>query len=235
MGPGLNLAIFDVDGTLTDTNDVDSRCYFDALWKEFNVAAPANRFHHFTSSTNLGILHEVFETQFERTPQAHEIESFLTRLLSCLELEGHAKPSDFQEIVGAKDMLDILVAHAGWRVAIATGAFSESARLKLKKAGLTAEDIPIASCEDAMQRTDILRAVIKMAERHYGVSSFERVVFIADAEWDVIAAKTLQMPFIGVHNEKKEELEKMGVGHVVADYTDAERMLRLLLAAVPPR
>ena len=69
--------------------------------------------------------------------------------------------TDLQQIAGANAFLAQLLAR-DWRIALCTGAWGDSARLKLSRAGLPS-DLPLASCDDDTSREAILTRGIALA------------------------------------------------------------------------
>ena len=54
----MNLVMFDIDGTLTDTNEVDKQCYVQALSEVFHVDATDTDWTQYENSTDQGCLEE---------------------------------------------------------------------------------------------------------------------------------------------------------------------------------
>jgi hypothetical protein len=73
----------------------------------------------------------------------------------------------FAETAGASSMLRQLIREPEWRVAIASGGWRVSAALKLKVAGIEADDIPAAFADDGLSREEILQSAISKAKRLY--------------------------------------------------------------------
>jgi hypothetical protein len=69
-------------------------------------------------------------------------------------------------------------------------------------------DLPLASCDDDISREAILRRGIELAG-----GSDDIIVSFGDAPWDVRAAATLQLPFIGIGY-------RSGAADVFNDYRD---------------
>ena len=109
------------------------------------------------------------------------------------------------EIPGARAFLAELLAR-GWRIALCTGAWSVSARLKLTRAGF--QELPLASCDDDISREAILSRGIELAG-----GADDIIVSFGDAPWDVRAAATLGFPFIGIGR-------RSGAAEVFNDYGD---------------
>lgn len=59
--------IFDIDGTLTDTTEVDDRCFTQALEDVFNFKGFETNYGHYVNTTDSGIIDQLFQEQYQRT------------------------------------------------------------------------------------------------------------------------------------------------------------------------
>lgn len=228
----MKLAIFDIDGTLLNTNRVDSDCFIWAFAEEFSISDFDLDWSKYEYATNSGIVRAIFQRVFHRTPEELEIRRFQSRFLHLLQDVHLSKPKLFLEIRGARRFFNFLVGHLNWKVAIATGGWHEDAAFKLTAAGFSFNSIPISTSDRARDRESILEICIQESCRQYNVDRFSRIVSFGDALWDVAAARALGLGFIGVGD--KSDLTKLGVAHVVKDYGDLDRLMELLeLASVP--
>ena len=73
-------------------------------------------------------------------------------------------------------------------------------------------------------REDIIECSIDRAKEHYGRNTFESVVYVGDAEWDLIAARKLEIGFVGV---AEKGFSDNGIA-VVADFAKPVEFIRLL-------
>jgi beta-phosphoglucomutase-like phosphatase (HAD superfamily) len=203
------IALFDIDGTLTASNEIDSACRARAFQDVFGYAIRPN-WADYEHVTDRGIASEAFRQNRDRDPSEDELARDRARCVQLLEREL----KDLKEIAGAGAFIAQLRAR-DWRVVLCTGAWSDSARLKLARAGLPT-DLPMASCDDHISRKAILERGIALA----GGITNDIVVSFGDAPWDVRAAELLHLPFIGV-GEAAETLRRGGVAEVFTDYLDA--------------
>jgi phosphoglycolate phosphatase-like HAD superfamily hydrolase len=220
------LAIFDVDGTLTDSVELDDRVYRATLAEVFGLELGSGFFGDFPNVTDSGVLESLFLERFGRKPTFDEIDGFVRRFVHSLsrELSG---PARCAQIGGAGRFLESLRRSRSWSVALATGCFSASARLKLAAAGIGWERW-IASADDAVSREDIFALAI---ERSGGNRA--RTVLVGDAEWDARTARRLGVAFVGVAPMRRgARLRALGASEVLADFRDRRRALEVLGAAV---
>ena len=213
----MRLAIFDVDGTLTDTNAIDTECFVEALASEFGIHAIDEDWSSYPHATDRSILGEVLRRALGRAADEAELAKHRNRFLTVLD----ERMSGGLAISGAVEFLQ-LAGNRGWTIVLCTGAWRDSARLKLTRAGFPA-DLPIAACDVAPSREEIVRAGMSMCG-----DAFDRVVAFGDAEWDLRTARNLGLPFIGVG-------PRSGSACAIDDYTDAEAVLALMDVTRAPR
>ncbi|MGH7457378.1 MAG: HAD family hydrolase, partial [bacterium] len=129
----MKLAIFDIDGTLTQTNHVDSICFVQALADEFGIDAIDTNWANYPHTTDSGIMRHIFLERFARLPSTQERARFRRRFVNLLEAARAKAPESFHEVPGATAALQRLRANADWVVAIATGGWRVSALFKLSQ------------------------------------------------------------------------------------------------------
>jgi phosphoglycolate phosphatase-like HAD superfamily hydrolase len=229
------LAVFDVDGTLTDTAGVDSQCFAQALVEEFGFRDLDTRWASYDEFTDSSIVREVFEAHRGGAPTPEEISRLIDRFVGTLERAHDADPSRFAPIEGAPALVSGLASHDGWRVAVATGGWERSARLKLAYAGIDVGDAPMASADVSEFRAEIVRWAIDRAAERLGGGGFAGVVLVGDTHWDVRMARELGHGFVGVGSgESARKLTFEGAGSVVEGFGDYDATVQVLETAGPP-
>ena len=222
----MRLAIFDIDGTLTDTHGYD-RHFFRALESELGVAGIRDALDRWRHVTDEGIAEEVFEVH-DREPDADAFERIKADYDAALAADltaAHPMP-------GAQGILDFLHGRDDWRIAVATGNWEHAAARKLAAAGVEVGDVPVVGCDGRPSREAVLLHAYDESVRRHG--AFEHHVYIGDAAWDVRTCRNLAWNFVGLHGDR-ERLLGLGATHVLADYLDLERTHTALLEALPPR
>jgi len=206
----MRIALFDIDGTLTESNEIDSICFADAFRDVFGVAIDTD-WDSYQHTTDRGIVVEALRRARGREADAQEIALHRTRFVQLLG----ERMTELNEIPGAAAFLDQVQAR-DWRVVLCTGAWSESARLKLLRAELPT-GLPLASCDDDIAREEILRRGFALA----GGGDGDVIVSFGDAPWDVRAAANLRLPFIGIAaGARAESLRRSGAAEVFANFED---------------
>jgi phosphoglycolate phosphatase-like HAD superfamily hydrolase len=231
----MNLAIFDIDGTLTETNAVDEICFVQAFADAHSITQINTNWMQYQYVTDSGIMFQVFRERFGRPPADGELRNYKSCLVNLLETHRSRDCSLFAEISGASRALTRLNQETEWVVALATGCWRVSAELKLKAAGIQAEHLPAAFAEDGLSRETILQTAMSRAQRSYSQSHFERIVSLGDALWDVQAASKLGIPFVGVgKGDRGLRLRQVGATHVLEGYSDYRKLIDCLRKAEVP-
>jgi phosphoglycolate phosphatase-like HAD superfamily hydrolase len=223
------LAIFDLDGTLTDTMVVDEECYLEAASTELGCALNPD-WTTYQHCTDAGIAQEALSGFFGRPASALEIDRLRERFVALLKTRLAEDPSRFSAIPGA----DVLLSHLqeeGWHLCIATGGWSRSAELKRRAAGLP-EAVPIFSSDLHHAREGIIEIAIRRMQERNGVPSYDHIVFLGDGVWDVSAAAALSLPFVGVgRGARADRLREAGARAVLGDFADLAATLEAIASA----
>jgi len=226
----MNLAVFDLDGTLTRTNEVDDQCFVQAFADALGIHELNRNWSEYEHVTDLGCLQQAFRTKFHRPITISETSKFIECFVDLLRKRQIRDSASFQQIAGAASMLVRLKEGSGWTVAIATGCWQRSAQFKIEVAGIPAEGLPAAFADDGPSRESIVRTAIDRAG-----TGFERIVSIGDADWDVRTARRLGLPFIGIGGSRRaERLRLAGAGHTMENFLDQNGFIRALEEAVMP-
>ncbi len=231
----MKLAVFDLDGTLTDTNAVDDECFVQALRITFNIDAINTNWTEYSHVTDMGVMAAAFREHYGRDPDSADICRFIECFLSLLT-EVHASNQDlFGQIPGAAAFLANLQNHRQWRPSIATGGWQRSAKFKMMATGINPDGIPAAFAEYGPARETIVEAAITKACTKYH-TDLEKIVLVGDAVWDVRTARQLELPFVGVGSGTEAALLRgAGVSAVVENFLDQERCLELFEIAEMPK
>jgi phosphoglycolate phosphatase-like HAD superfamily hydrolase len=228
------LAIFDIDGTLMRTTQVDADCFLRAVADEVGALPISTNLQDYTHITDSGITQQIFRDHFGRAPHDQELLRLQQRCVDLLAQSLASRTAASLQVPGAADLFAQLP-DAGWAVAIATGGWRACALLKLEKAGIAIDGVPAAFGEDSIARTEIVATALSRSQTAYARTRFERVVSIGDGVWDVDAARALNLAFVGVRPDGREAtLRARGASHVLPDFTDLDRLLRSLHDAQVP-
>jgi phosphoglycolate phosphatase-like HAD superfamily hydrolase len=236
MDENVKLAIFDIDGTLANTNSVDVECFVKALSEAHAITEINTDWATYTHTTDSGITLQIFQEKFGRDPEGPELDKFKSCFVNMLSEQYHSNSSRFTAIAGASVALSRLKREFDWAVAIATGCWRESALLKLRAAKINIDGIPAAFAEDGLSREEILQSAVSQSLAQYRLSSFAKTVSIGDGLWDVRTARRLNFTFLGVGcGEAAAILNRAGAKHVIEDFADYSQLVRFLSEAEIPR
>jgi phosphoglycolate phosphatase-like HAD superfamily hydrolase len=217
----MHLVLFDIDGTLTLTEEVDNRCYLCALAEALGTTAIDTDWANYRDVTDSGIAAALLEARRGGPPSGQQLDAVRERFVALLEQEFAHNPAVCRAVPGAAAILAELAERGGFAVGLATGGWLESARLKLHHAGLGDWQLPLASASDARSREVILALAAERVAARWGVPGFRSIVSVGDAVWDVRAASNLGYHFVGIGSaERAERLRREGARRVIADYCD---------------
>lgn len=224
----MHLVMFDIDGTLTATDEADTACYVEALREVFGFSEVDTDWSHYPHCSDSGILETIFQSQLGRSPKVEEVAAMQSKFVSLLSAAVASEP--FRQIRGAQAILEALHADPNTAVSLASGAWECSARLKLESAGLPRGDIPTAFSDDAPARVDIMRKSLERALQSCGCGSFDSVTYVGDGVWDARASHELGWPFIGIAREpgRMQRLRDEGAVHVFPDFSEAAKFFVVL-------
>ena len=224
MVPSRTLIVFDVDGTLTDSTEVDADCYRAALGEALGLHLDSTDWSRFADCSDAGIAAELFAALRSREVGEDELRAFHDCFVERLQRELVRRPCS--EIAGAGELLRRLHADARFEICIATGGWQRSARLKLAAAGIDAAGVALASCDDARGRADIVRAAVRRARLLSAGEAFVTCVSVGDAAWDAATAAELGIPFIGIaRGTEDSRLRELGATLVFEDLSDADAFI----------
>ncbi len=220
--------LFDIDNTLLYTGGAGSHAMNRAFAQLFGVDDGFRQIE-FSGRTDLFILQSALEHgEIEGGPREH-IDAFVSayiRLLpeSLAERDGHVMP-------GFPQLLDRL-REAGAQIGLATGNFSEGARLKLEFYELAAHFAGGGFGEISQERSDVVAAAIR--EVADGTPP-EDVMVVGDTPHDITAALANGAIGVGVAtgNHSAGELRESGAHITFEDFSDYESAAERLLTFEP--
>lgn len=212
------LVIFDIDGTLCDTHEVDAECFEGAVESVTGKSLETVDWSRYLEATGSAIVRQ-FLTDIGTSHPEHNENEIVSEFTALLKKEHLREPSRFRPLNGAIQSIESLRQYAVHRVAIATGCWTESAKFKLQAAGFITDDIPIASCSDTPRRTDIIALAAQRAR-----VDLPECVYVGDGLWDLKATAELGIPLIGV-GARHEELRAKGASSAIPDFGDTNAFL----------
>src|SRR2546426_7922999 len=221
----MRLVIFDIDGTLTQTMKADEECFVRSLAAVCGFGDVDTDWSRYKHATDSGIFREIHETRTGRLPSSSETSRFRQHFVDLLaQVSSEAA---FAAVTGAPLLLSRLADSGEHRVALATGAWRDSARLKMASAGLCYDDYPAASSDDSFDRESIIRLSMQRAAERYG--SLGSTVYVGDGVWDARACCNVGIPFIGAATDgRAARLFAEGAVCVFSDFSDPDSFFGIL-------
>ena len=219
------LVLFDIDGTLTDTMDVDTRCFLQAFVDVCGFSDVNPDWSVYKNTTDAGIFREVFGSRRGRAPTASETVEFRDHLVTLFRSAALQGP--FAPIRGALELLTRMRERGDYRIGLATGSWSDAARVKMAAAGFCYDDYPEASADDAPDRETIFQIA---ATRTAGdTCKWHRPIYVGDGVWDVKMSRLLGIRFLGIGaGAQREKLLIAGASYVLPDFADLDEFLFVL-------
>ena len=190
----VHLAVFDIDGTLVDSDEFDGQLYAEAIRKILKVKIDCT-WNHYSNVTDSGILEEILD-QYSLPGDRAEIHTQVRREFVRLTQSYVARhPGALREIPGARELVAKLRGRRSVSVAVATGGWRETAEPKLRGIGIDPDSIALATASDSSDRC----AIIRLAEHRAmnGQPAKSRTYF-GDGACDKNAAVELNYAFIAV-------------------------------------
>jgi phosphoglycolate phosphatase-like HAD superfamily hydrolase len=218
----MRLVVFDIDGTLTQTMKADEECFVRSLVEVCGFSDVDTDWLRYKHATDSGIFREIHEIRIGWLPSPDETSRFRQHFVALLaQLSSEAA---FAAVTGAPLLLSRLTQSEEYRVALATGAWCDSARLKMAGAGLCYDDHPAASSDDAFDKESIIRLSMQRAAERYGRPG--GAVYVGDGVWDARACRGVGIPFIGIGTgSHAARLSAEGAVCVLPDFSDTELFL----------
>ena len=183
--------IFDIDGTLLQSAADDDRLYREAVHQVLGSVELRATLHDYPHVTDTGILQQILDDN--GLPQtaatvADVQDAFFSLLRQHIDRHG-----TFAAVPGAHQYFDRLLSDRSTDVAIATGGWRGSAVMKLNAAGFDPQCVPLATSDDAAERTEIMRIALDSLSRAH-----DTVIYYGDGEWDRKASQQLGWEFRAV-------------------------------------
>ncbi|MXZ37186.1 MAG: HAD family phosphatase [Holophagales bacterium] len=190
----MHLVVFDVDGTLVDSEDFDGTLYARAIWTALKIDIDED-WSGYRHQTDSGILNEVLDRNGIERDHSLAHASVKREFISLVAAYLAARGARLPEVPGARAFVNRLVARPDVAVAIATGGWKDTAEMKLRAIGLDPDTLNLASGSDAESRVEIMRIA---AKRALGGRSAGRKTYLGNRPWDREASRRLGWHFIGI-------------------------------------
>ncbi|MFT6975448.1 MAG: FMN phosphatase YigB (HAD superfamily) [Bermanella sp.] len=205
--------IFDVDNTLIMSHDFDEACFLLAV-QEITGMVLLNNWDTYPHITNTGILQTFIERQAPHYCLADlvlQVKKVLTQNIKQNLCLGRVK-----EVPGARAFFHSLISNPNFDVSIATGGWSETAKLKLDSAGFEIRNVNMVSSDDHFSIVEIIKKASNSLHQDVNVTYF------GDADWDVKACRSLGINLVIVG-------ERVNYFQSIKDFRNSNEILSYIL------
>lgn len=187
----MNAVIFDIDGTLLQSDANDDVLFRAAVRGVLGDVSLRPAWSDYTQFTAAGILTEILnDNAIDATVET--VAGVRDRFVAGIR--GHvSRNGAFAEIPGARAFVEALHRSPTHRIAYATGGWRGSALLKLSISGFPVTNVPLATSDDHLERQEIMLLALRQLQ-----GDFSTVTYYGDGHWDAVAAKALGWKFVPV-------------------------------------
>lgn len=209
----MNLIVFDIDDTLTQSASKHQLAYVQAM-KAIGITDINQNWKTYKHHTDSYILKENYESNFKDRFDPGMLDDFENRMIEIMNM---LEP--VQAISGAGNFVDFLRNEKNYALAFATGSLLKPAILKLEQAGIWYTEELVVAANRFYERELIVSEAIEKARQYYGVSDFENIISIGDGIWDMNTAINLNLSFIGVGMKNYADFVQEGIEVHTEDWT----------------
>ena len=223
------LLLFDIDGTLILSGRAGLRA-LDYAFEAVTGVPDAFRGINAAGRTDGSLIEEAAaRAGIDLTADAHDriASSYFERLAGEILLPGEGRK---QIMPGVRPLIDTLMTRDDTVLALLTGNFRTSARIKLEHFDLWSPFQFGAFADDASDRDRLVPVALRRAREAGHDPREERVIVIGDTPLDVQCARAGGVRAIGVAtgSHSVRELQEAGADGVFEDLSDTKRVLRAL-------
>ena len=190
----MHLVMFDIDGTLVDSQEFDAELYAQTIRSVLGIDVDTS-WGRYANVTDSGILDELLD-ELDFAADRGDVEARVkSEFIRKTESYVARHPGAIREIAGARALIELLSSKDTVVLAIATGGWRETAVLKLRAIGIDPAKIPMATASDATSRS----AITRLAESRSSKSRAAlRKTYFGDGHWDQRASAELNYAFVAI-------------------------------------
>lgn len=228
----VRLVLFDIDGTILQSNGAGRRAMIAALQEIFGGAGPED--HRYDGKTDPQIVREVM--RLEGHHDAH-IDKRMDALLSLYlaRLERELEHTDTLVHPGVFELLAALERRDDIILGLLTGNLRNGAYAKLRAAGIDPDRFQVGAFgSDHEHRRELPALARQRAQAELGVHlDGEHLVVIGDTPADIECGRSLGVRAIGVAtgSYSVDELRECGAHAVFATLADTDRVVSAIVDA----
>ena len=230
-GP-VRLVLFDIDGTILQSNGAGRRAMIAALREVFGGAGPED--HRYDGKTDPQIVREVMRLEGHRDAHIDErMDALMALYLARLERE--LERTDTHVYPGIVELLAALERRDDIILGLLTGNLRDGAFAKLRAAGIDPDRFQVGAFgSDHEHRRELPGLARQRAQVELGVElDGEHLVVIGDTPADIECGRSLGVRAIGVATGSYtvDELRECGAHAVFATLADTDRVMSAIIDA----
>ncbi len=221
------LLLFDIDGTLINSEGAGVQALRDVLRDQFGIADDLDGIE-VAGRTDAGIVHQILRKQ-QIEPNESNTARFLDQYVRLLADELPRRKG--RVLPGVRELLERLHANPNIVLALLTGNVKRGAKLKLEHYGLWGFFEFGAFSDDHYDRNELGEFARKRAEEKHGREfTAADIDVIGDTPHDIACGKAIGARTIAVAtgNFSREELASRQADRIFQDLADVEVVMREL-------
>lgn len=208
-----NLIVFDIDDTLTKSENQHQTAFVEAMISS-GITNIDKDWKSYKNMTDSYILKKNYERNFNKEfdfSMMPEFEKKMTEHLLSLP--------ETKEILGAKAIVDFFMNETDYAICFATGSLLEPALIKLQQAEINFIPDVIETASSFYTREEIVKSAIEKAKKYFQVDDFETIISVGDGIWDFKTAHNLGVHFLGIRNKNLEDFQQHNIKSHIVDWS----------------
>lgn len=197
------LLIFDIDGTLTENNDVATEAFRKSVYDIFGISKYKEDWKDYKNDSDVGILNEIFFSRYNRNLTLQELKQFQNYYLNCFEYLITVKGKRVLPVSGVSEFFRVISGYNDVKIALFTGGFPAVAKRKLDLISIDNKFLLSAAFNGLSRKKIFLRCILN-AEKKYR-SIFDEIVLFGDSISDIEISNKFNIPLIGITTQLTPE------------------------------
>lgn len=219
------LLLFDIDGTLTDTEADDARLFRQALCDVVEGGEPeVGPRESYAEATNAAMVRTILGQLLGRPAREIEVMAVHGRYVELWSKAVESGEIVIRPVPGAPEILAAARRREDVVTAVYSGSWLQDAGIKLAIGGFDLDELAVATCDDSERLSGIMNTAGIYAQAAAGVPGFSDTVVVGDGVWDAKAARAIGAGMVGRAEdpERAAALRRAGAAAVVGDFNDID-------------
>lgn len=207
-----NLIVFDIDDTLTKSENQHQTAYVETMI-DFGITEINKDWKSYPNVTDSHILKLNYEANFKKEFNLNFIPDFEKKMT-----EKMLSLSKTEEIKGASKVVDFFMKETNYAICFATGSLLQPALEKLTQANINFVPDLVEASNTIYTRENIVKSAIKKAKSYFQVEDFRHVISVGDGIWDLKTARNLGVHFLGIRDKNLTSFKKENIKSHITDW-----------------